>query len=133
MDLVFSDIHADAKALDLILKVATDSEFIKQYGKFTRVINLGDILGRGLQPKEVISKLTNLKNNFPFVSLLGNHDEAFLYKKIITNNPEDSIRAHSLLDENDLQIFQKRQNGKFFPYEFIDTGKKNHLCSWWST
>jgi|SaaInlStandDraft_2_1057019.scaffolds.fasta_scaffold22374_2 hypothetical protein len=127
MDLIFSDIHADFKALNLILKVVKDSEFINQYGKFTRVINLGDILGRGLQPKEVINTLNNLKKKYHLISLLGNHDEAFLNKKIITNNPEESIRAHSLLDENDLQIFQKGLDGKIFPYEFIDT-EKNIIC-----
>ncbi len=56
MDLVFSDIHADLNALDLIIKTVSSDEFVQKYGSFSRIINLGDLLERGIYPKQVISK-----------------------------------------------------------------------------
>ena len=44
MDLVFSDIHADIDALDLIIDVVASYEFIQKYGQVSRIINLGDVL-----------------------------------------------------------------------------------------
>ena len=39
MDLVFSDIHADLNALDLIISTASSEEFVKKYDSFSRIIN----------------------------------------------------------------------------------------------
>ena len=44
MDLVFSDIHADIEGLEAILDVTSSVEFENQYGKVSRIINLGDLL-----------------------------------------------------------------------------------------
>jgi len=57
MDLVFSDIHADINALELIIDTVSSNEFVKKYGSFSRIINLGDLLERGIYPKEVLAKL----------------------------------------------------------------------------
>ena len=46
MDLVFSDIHADIDGLESILDMASSSDFVKKYGTFSRIINLGDVLER---------------------------------------------------------------------------------------
>jgi len=83
MDLVFSDIHADIAGLESILNVVTSDDFVKKYGSFSRIINLGDVLERGIYPKQVISKLQSLEKNYPLVSVMGNHDEAFLHNKLI--------------------------------------------------
>ena len=48
MDLVFSDIHADINGLDLIIETVSSNEFVKKYGPFSRIINLGDLLERGI-------------------------------------------------------------------------------------
>jgi hypothetical protein len=63
LDLVFSDIHADLNGLELIIQTASSDEFVKKYGSFSRIINLGDLLERGIYPKQVISKLRSLEQN----------------------------------------------------------------------
>ena len=83
LDLVFSDIHADIHALDTILDIASSLEFTKKYGTFSRIINLGDVLERGTHPKEVLSRLKSFETNYPLFSVMGNHDEAFLYNRLV--------------------------------------------------
>ena len=125
MDLVFSDIHADIDALDTILKIATSEEFAKKYGKFTRIINLGDVLERGKHPKEVLSRLDSLSKNYPIVSVMGNHDEAFLYKRPVSGVSLQSWAAHASLTDDDLSFFPKNKDGTYGEQQFIDT--KNGL------
>ncbi|MEE9241772.1 MAG: metallophosphoesterase family protein, partial [Nitrosopumilaceae archaeon] len=60
MDLVFSDIHADIDALELIVDLVTSTEFKKEYGEISRILNLGDVLERGTHPKQVLEKLSIL-------------------------------------------------------------------------
>ncbi len=127
MDLVFSDIHADVDALDTILDIATSDDFTKKYGNFGRIINLGDLLERGNNPREVLAKLDFLKKNYPIVSVLGNHDEAFLYKRPVSGSSLASWAAHQALKENDLEFFEQNKDGTFGQQQFIDT-KNNLLC-----
>ena len=125
MDLIFSDIHADIDALETILGMASSKEFTKKYGAFSRVINLGDVLERGTHPKEVISKLKTLENRYPLFSVMGNHDEGFLYNRKVSGNSFESLDAHANLDKDDLSIFRQNKDGTFGRQEFIDT--KNGL------
>ena len=81
MDLIFSDIHADISALDTIISLTTSSQFTKKYGEFSRVINLGDLLERGTNPKQVLEKMKELSENYKMISVMGNHDESFVYRK----------------------------------------------------
>ena len=126
MDLVFSDIHADIFALNQILDLVNSSEFQEKYGKITRVINLGDVLERGTNPKEVLEKLNFISKKYDFISIMGNHDEAFLYSKPVSGSSSESIFAHSHLNENDLSFFTKNNDETYGKHEFID--KKNSLC-----
>ncbi|MCD1294707.1 metallophosphatase family protein [Methanocella sp. CWC-04] len=91
--LLISDIHADAGALDAILRVAGDDKFSERYGNIGKVINLGDVMERGYLPKETVNRLKTIKN---LISILGNHDEAFLNSKAVTKGDAESIRAHDL-------------------------------------
>ena len=125
MDLVFSDIHADIDALELILDIASSDDFIKKYGNYSRIINLGDILERGTHPKEVISKLQSLEKNYPVVSVMGNHDEAFLYNKLIGASSIESMDAHAKLNDDDIAFFRKNNDGTFGQQLYAD--KKNKL------
>ena len=127
MDLIFSDIHADMDALDTILKIATSEEFTKKYGSFERIINLGDILERGSHPKEVLAKLDSLTKNHPIFSVMGNHDEAFLYKRPVSGSSMQSWTAHQSLTDDDLAFFPKNKDGTFGQQLFVDT-KNNLLC-----
>ena len=120
MDLVLSDIHADIDALNTIIDLVTSKDFEKKYGKITRILNLGDILERGTHPKQVLEKLDLLAKNYPIVSVIGNHDEAFLYGRKVSGSSLESIDAHLSLTENDLDFFQKNQDDTYGQQEFID-------------
>lgn len=125
MDLVFSDIHADVNALDMIIDTVSNAEFIKKYGSFSRIINLGDLLERGIYPKEVISKLKSLEKNYPIFSVMGNHDEGFLSGKKVSASSFESMDAHERLSDEDLSFFKRNDDGTFGNQEYVDT--KNGL------
>ncbi|HSA98542.1 MAG TPA: metallophosphoesterase [Candidatus Nitrosotenuis sp.] len=127
MDLVFSDIHADIRGLEAILKITSSFEFEEKYGKVSRIINLGDLLERGTGPKEVLQKMQDLSKNYPLISVMGNHDEGFLYKKSISGSSYSSVKAHELLSEQDLEFFQQNNDGTFGEQQVIDT-KNKLLC-----
>ena len=127
MDLVFSDIHADVDALDTILKIATSNEFTEKYGNFERIINLGDVLERGSHPKEVLAKLDSLAKNYPIFSVMGNHDESFLYKRPVSGVSPQSWAAHQSLTDDDLSFFPKNKDGTFGQQLFVDPNN-NLFC-----
>ncbi len=120
MDLVFSDIHADITALETILGMATSHEFTKKYGTFSRIINLGDVLERGTNPKEVLSKLKSLEKNYPLYSVMGNHDEGFLYNRLVSASSIESMDAHAKLTSDDVSFFKENSDGTYGKQEFID-------------
>ena len=120
MDLVFSDIHADLKAFDTIIDTVSSQEFVKQYGAFSRIINLGDILERGNYPREVISKLKTLEQNYPIHSVLGNHDDGFLTGKKVSASSFESMDAHNQLTDEDLSFFKQNKDGTFGNLEYVD-------------
>ncbi len=95
--LIFSDIHADIKALDAIIEIINDPKFKKRYGSVNKIMNLGDTTGRGYHPAEVIERLIELGKEISTVSIIGNHDEAFLYDWPVSGDDEDCIRAHEEL------------------------------------
>jgi predicted MPP superfamily phosphohydrolase len=130
MDLVFSDIHADIDALESIISIATSSEFTKSYGNFSRIINLGDVLERGTHPKQVLDKLKSLEKNYPLVSVMGNHDEAFLYKRIVSGSSIESIIAHEDLSPDDLSFFPQNKDGTFGNQLFLDKKKWITMYPW---
>ena len=125
MDLVFSDIHADLKAFNAIIDTVSSQEFVKQYGAFSRIINLGDILERGNNPIEVISKLKSLQQSYPIHSILGNHDDGFLTGKKVSASSFESMDAHQKLTLEDLSFFKQNKDGTFGNLEYID--KTNEL------
>jgi len=62
--LILSDVHANLEALDTVLAAA---------GKYDHVLMLGDLVGYGANPNEVIERLRAL----PSVTFIrGNHDKA---------------------------------------------------------
>src|SRR5438445_4446877 len=127
MDLVFSDIHADIDALETILQVVTSNDFTKRYGKFSRILNLGDVLERGTHPKQVLDRLQSLEKNYPVHSVMGNHDEAFLYNKLIGAGSIDSMDAHAKLSKEDIAFFRQNNDGTFGKQLFLDE-KNKLLC-----
>ena len=127
MDLVISDIHADISALNTIINVTTSTDFKKKYGEISRILNLGDVLERGTKPKQVLEKMMVLSKNYPVISVMGNHDEAFLYGREVSGSSLESIKAHQSLTENDLVFFKKNQDDTYGDQEFLDK-KTSLLC-----
>ena len=62
--LILSDIHANLTALDTVLDVAK--------GRWQKAVCLGDLVGYGPDPNEVIDRVRAL----PAVTIRGNHDKA---------------------------------------------------------
>jgi predicted phosphodiesterase len=124
MDLVFSDIHADIEGLDTILNVTFSADFANRYGKISRIINLGDVLERGTSPKTVLQKLTELSKSYHVLSVMGNHDEAFLYKRMVSGSSYASLKAHELLSEQDLEFFKQNKDGTYGDQFLIDQRNK---------
>jgi len=120
MDLVISDIHADISGLNTIIDLVTSADFKKKYGEISRILNLGDVLERGTNPKQVLEKITELSKNYPIISVIGNHDEAFLYGRPVSRVSLESTSAHSSLTEEDLCFFKKNQDNTFGDQEFLD-------------
>jgi len=125
MDLVISDIHADISALNTIIDLTTSLDFKKKYGKISRIINLGDVLERGTHPKQVLEKIVALSKDYPIISVIGNHDEALLYRRQVSGSSIESIISHDSLTEEDLEFFKKNQDDTYGQQEFLD--KKTSL------
>ena len=62
--LILSDIHANATALDAVLEAAS--------GRWQKAVCLGDLVGYGPDPNEVIDRIRSL----PAITIRGNHDKA---------------------------------------------------------
>jgi predicted phosphodiesterase len=62
--LILSDIHANLTALDTVLEAAT--------GRWQKAVCLGDFVGYGPDPNEVIDRIRSL----PAIAIRGNHDKA---------------------------------------------------------
>lgn len=120
MDLIISDIHADISSLNKILHLVNSTDFKKKYGSFSRILNLGDVLERGNHPKQVLQKLKTLSRNYPLISVMGNHDEAFLYGLMVSGSSFESIFAHNSLTEKDLDFFSQNKNKTYGQQEFFD-------------
>ena len=63
--LLLSDIHANADAFDTVLEHAS--------GRWDRVLVLGDLVGYGAEPNEVVDRVRELA---PDIVIRGNHDKA---------------------------------------------------------
>lgn len=70
MDLILSDIHANLHALKAVLK-ATRRKAIQ------RIVLLGDLVGYGAQPNQVLEAILNLRPRF---MVRGNHDRACAFE-----------------------------------------------------
>jgi predicted phosphodiesterase len=125
MDIVFSDIHADIEGLETILDLAFSTEFEDQYGRVSRIINLGDLLERGTSPGQVLKKMAELAKSYKMISVMGNHDEGFLYKRFLSGSPYASLKAHELLSNQDLEFFKQNRDGTYGEQLVID--KQNKL------
>jgi len=88
---VISDIHANLEAFNSV---------ITAIGKVDKILALGDFVGYGAKPNEVIKTADELK----MISVMGNHDYASLTDNTSGLNPYAAVAVHwthkHLSDEN---------------------------------
>jgi len=100
--LFFSDVHADAGAIAALASCIRHKAFPDSFGPIDTVINLGDILHRGDQPEEAIDIINDIAREYRLISILGNHDHAFLNGIIVSGSDEISTSRHEKLRDSPL-------------------------------
>jgi predicted phosphodiesterase len=114
---VFSDVHADAGAITALRSWIRKPAFVKHFGTIDVVINLGDILHRGDHPKEALEHVHALAHEFRLISVMGNHDHAFLNGLLVSGSDAASTYRHEQLRGSPLlSIFSG------MPMEWVNEG-----------
>lgn len=114
---VFSDVHADADALALFAAYLRDPIFAARFGPIDTLVNLGDLLHRGNCPHMALEIVHDMAKEFRLVSVLGNHDHAFLNGVPVSGSDEISTYEHDQLRGSPLlDIFSD------MPMEWVDNG-----------
>lgn len=119
--LIISDIHADIAALKTIFGCVASKEFEERFDPIEKVLNLGDVVGRGYFPGEVIEFIKNL--DVEVVSILGNHDESVIFDWPV---PGDDLFASRIHDE----FKQKKEHWDYFKdlKDYYIDAEKSLLC-----
>jgi Calcineurin-like phosphoesterase len=99
---IFSDVHADAAAIEALGACIRSDTFRNAFGNVDSLINLGDLLHRGDRPKETLEKLHTLSLEFPLKSVLGNHDHAYLHGLQVSGSDAASTYRHEQLRDSPL-------------------------------
>ncbi|MFA5237286.1 MAG: metallophosphoesterase [Methanoregula sp.] len=112
---IFSDVHADADALGLLAGFIRDPSFQTRFGPVDTLVNLGDLLHRGNCPQNTLEIVRDLAGEFRLVSVIGNHDHAFLNGVPVSGSDETSTLRHEQLRGSPLlDIFSG------MPMEWVD-------------
>jgi hypothetical protein len=94
---IFSDVHADAEALSLVAAYIRDPSFPIYFGPVDTLVNLGDLLHRGNCPETTLEIIHDLARGFRLVSVMGNHDHAFLKGVPVSGSDGMSAYRHEQL------------------------------------
>jgi hypothetical protein len=114
---IFSDVHADAAAMGALASCIRAPAFRSEFGPVDILVNLGDLLHRGSRPQETIETIHTLSHEFRLVSVLGNHDHAFLHGLLVSGSDAASTYRHEQLRDSPLlSIFDA------MPMEWADNG-----------
>ena len=112
---IFSDVHADADAFGLFAAYIRAPSFLNRFGPVDTLVNLGDILHRGNEPETCLEIIRDLALDFRLVSVLGNHDHAFINGVPVSGSDEISTCRHEQLRGSPLlDIFTD------MPLEWVD-------------
>jgi hypothetical protein len=99
---IFSDVHADAAAIGALASCIRSPVFKDEFGPVDTLVNLGDLLHRGSRPQETLEKIHTLSREFRLVSVLGNHDHAFLHGILVSGSDAASTYRHEQLRDSPL-------------------------------
>jgi predicted phosphodiesterase len=103
---IFSDVHADSSAIGALASSISTQAFREKFGPVDILINLGDLVHRGTRPKETLEKIHTLSHQYRLVSVIGNHDHAYLHGIVVSgSDAASSYRHEQLRDSPLLSIF----------------------------
>jgi hypothetical protein len=112
---IFSDVHADSVAIGALAACIRSPLFRETFGLVDVLINLGDLLHRGDRPQETLEKIHTLSREYRLVSVMGNHDHAYIHGLLVSGSDAASTYRHELLRDSPLlSIFDT------MPMEWID-------------
>jgi predicted phosphodiesterase len=114
---IFSDVHADSAAIGAFAACIRSPLFSERFGRVDALINLGDLLHRGDRPQETLEKIHTLSREYRLISVLGNHDHAYLHGLLVSGSDAASTYRHEQLRDSPLlSIFDN------MPMEWVDRG-----------
>ena len=114
---IFSDVHADSVAIGALAACIRSPLFSETFGPADVLINLGDLLHRGERPQETLEKVHTLSREYRLVSVLGNHDHAYLHGLLVSGSDAASTYRHEQLRDSPLlSLFEN------MPMEWVDRG-----------
>lgn len=114
---IFSDVHADSAAINALAECIRSPLFREIFGPVDVLMNLGDLLHRGDRPAETLERVHTLSHNYRLVSILGNHDHAFLHGLLVSGSDAASTYRHEQLRDSPLlSMFET------MPMEWVDRG-----------
>jgi DNA repair exonuclease SbcCD nuclease subunit len=114
---IFSDVHADAAAMRALGACIRDPAFTSVFGPVDVLVNLGDLMHRGNHPQETLELFERMSREFKTVSVLGNHDHAYLNGILVSGSDAASTYRHEQLRGSPLlKIFDG------MPMEWADRG-----------
>jgi len=112
---IFSDVHADSVAIGALATCIRSPSFSKVFGPVDVLVNLGDLLHRGDRPQETLETLHSLAKEYHLVSVLGNHDHAYLHVLLVSGSDAASTYRHEQLRNSPLlSLFNS------MPMEWVD-------------
>jgi DNA repair exonuclease SbcCD nuclease subunit len=114
---IFSDVHADAGAIAALSACIRNPSFLESFGPIDHVVNLGDLLHRGDQPRESLEKIHTLAGEYRVISVMGNHDHAYLHGLLVSGSDSASMYRHEQLRDSPLLAIFERM-----PMEWSENG-----------
>lgn len=99
---IFSDVHADAAAIEALGSCIRAPAFRNTFGPVDMLINLGDLVHRGSHPQETLETFHSLAREFRVISVLGNHDHAYLHGILVSGSDAASTYRHEQLRSSPL-------------------------------
>ena len=95
--IIFSDVHADSHAIRALAACIKTPLFRTVFGPVDFLVNLGDLVHRGDRPQETLEMIHVLAQEYHLVSVLGNHDHAFLNRLLVSGSDPASTYRHELI------------------------------------
>jgi hypothetical protein len=114
---IFSDVHADSAAIRALASCIQTPLFRQAFGPVDILVNLGDLVHRGDRPQETLEMIQTLSKEYRLVSVLGNHDHAFLNRLMVSgSDPASTYRHEQMRGSPLLSLFDT------MPMEWLDRG-----------